>query len=100
MALESPLKKDVLKARRDIELLNRKYNMYFSGADEDMPREFRKQLGILIDKIKAATAIASSTADKFLANSVIAQFQINAAKWDKTLKLIEDGRLVIPKKRD
>lgn len=100
MALESPLKKDTAKARQEIEKLNRRYNMYFSGAEKDNPRDLRKQLNTLVDKIKTAAASSASTADKFLASSVVSQYQITAAKWDKTLKLIEEGKLVIPKKRD
>lgn len=100
MALESPLKKDVEKAGRDIEALNRLYNVYFSGAEEDPPREQRKALDNLVAKIKTMVATATNSADKFQANTLVSRYQSSCVKWDKTLRGIEAGTIPRPKKRE
>jgi len=99
MALVSPLKKDVEKAAKDIDNLNRLYNIYFSGAEDDPPANERKALDSLIAQIKAQVAKPSNSADKFQANSVVSRFQVICGKWDKTLRAIESGTIVRPKKR-
>lgn len=100
MALESPLKKDINKASKDLDTLHRTYNVYFSGAEEDPPRAERKALDTLILKIKSQMAMASNSADKFQANTLISRYQSTAARWDKTLRGIEAGTIVLPKKRE
>lgn len=100
MALESPLKKDVDKASRDLDALNRLYNVYFQGGEEDPPRNERKALDNLIVKIKQAVAMASNASDKFQANSLVTRYQSMCSKWDKHLRGIEAGTIPRPKKRD
>jgi hypothetical protein len=100
MALESPLKKDVEKAGRDLDALHRLYNVYFSGAEEDPPRTERRALESLIAKIKSQLATATNSSDKFQANTLISRFQSTAARWDKTLRGIEAGTIARPKKRE
>lgn len=100
MALESPLKKDVEKASRDLDILHRMYNVYFQGAEEDPPRNERKALDTLIAKIKTQVAGVANASDKFQANTLIARYQTTANRWDKTLRGIENGSIVRPKKRD
>lgn len=100
MALESPLKKDTEKASRDIDALNRLYNVYFQGGEDDPPREQRKQLDNLISKIKTQVATSSNASDRFQANSVVAKFQVISAKWDKHIRGIENGSIPRPKKRE
>ncbi|MCO5142421.1 MAG: hypothetical protein M9962_04955 [Oligoflexia bacterium] len=100
MALESPLKKEVDKATRDLEALNRKYNIYFQGGEEDPPRQERTQLDNLVTKIKGALATASNSSEKFHANTFISKYQSFCGKWDRTLKGIETGQINRPKKRD
>lgn len=99
MALESALKKDVDKANRDLDALHRMYNVYFSGAEEDPPRNERKALEMLVAKIKSQIAMASNSGDKFQANTFISRYQSTAARWDKTLRGIESGTIVLPPKR-
>ncbi len=100
MALESPLKKDVEKANRELDVLNRLYNVYFQGAEEDPPRQQRKQLDALVAKIKSQVASATNASDKFMANSFVSRFQTMAGKWDKHIKGIENGTIHRPKKRE
>lgn len=100
MALESPIKKDCEKAGKDIEALNRLYNIYFQGGEEDPPRPQRKALDQLVDKIKQQLVTANNAQDKFLANSVINRFRTMTAKWDRHLAGIENGTIIRPKKRE
>lgn len=100
MALESPLKKDINKAAKDLDALHRIYNVYFSGAEEDPPRAERKALDMLILKIKSQLAMASNSADKFQANAIVSRYQSISGRWDKTLRGIEAGTIVLPKKRE
>lgn len=99
MALISPLKKDMDAANREIDALNRVYNVYFQGGEEDPPRAKRKALDALIEKIKAALATATNAADKFQANTLIARHRTMAARWDKHLRGIENGTIIRPKNR-
>lgn len=96
----SPLKKDVEKASRDLESLNRLYNVYFSGAEEEPPRNERKTLDTLVAKIKTMVATATNSADKFQANTLVSRYQSSCTKWDKTLRGIEAGTIPRPKKRE
>lgn len=100
MALISPLKQDVEKAGRDIDALNRLYNVYFQGGEEDPPKPQRVALDNLITKIKSGMAIASNASDKFQANALISRYQTMKTKWDKTLRAIETGQIPKPKKRE
>lgn len=99
MALESPLKKDAEKASREIDSLNRIYNVYFQGGEEDPPRAQRAALEALINKIKVAVNTTNSATDRFLVNSVVSRYQAISGKWDKTLRGIEAGTINRPKKR-
>lgn len=100
MALISPLRKDMEKANRDIDALNRLYNVYFMGGEEDPPRAQRKALDAMIEKIKAALTTASNAADKFQANTLISRYRTMCARWDKQLRGIENGTIVRPKNRE
>lgn len=100
MALESAIKKEVDKATREVEALNRLYNVYFQGGEDDPPRSQRTALENAINKIKSQVAIATNAADKFQANALVSRFQTMAAKWDKTLRGIESGTIPRPKKRE
>ena len=100
MALISPFKADIDKATRDLETLNRLYNVYFQGGEEDPPREQRRALDGLIDKIKNQTATATNASDKFQANSLYSRYRTMAAKWDKHINGILNGSIPIPKKRE
>jgi hypothetical protein len=99
MALESPLKKDAEKAGREIDALNRAYNVYFQGGEDDPPRDQRKQLDGLIAKLKSQVAIATNASDKFLANAVVSRFQVISSKWDKHIRGIENGTIIRPSNR-
>ena len=99
MALESALKKDVEKASRDLEALNRLYNVYFSGGEEDPPLEVRKALDQLVAKIKAQVATSTNSGDRFQANSLVAKYQLYSSKWDRMLRGIENGTIAKPQKR-
>jgi hypothetical protein len=100
MALESPIKKDVEKAGRDLDGLQRLYNVYFQGAEEDPPHEQRRALDNLIAKIKSQIALATNASDKFQANALVNRYQSMAARWDRMLRGIEDGTIIRPKKRE
>ena len=100
MALISPFKKDLDKASREIDLLHRLYNVYFTGGEEDPPRAQRKLLETLIAKIKTQANTLSNAADKFAANSLVSKYQAHVVRWDKTLRLIENGTIPKPKKRE
>lgn len=100
MSLESPLKKDVTKALRDLDALQRIYNVYFGGGEEDPPKTQRKQLDDLINKIKTQIASANNASDKFQANGLVSRYQTMAGRWDKMLRAVEAGTLVLPKKRE
>ncbi|MGE3261426.1 MAG: hypothetical protein AB7K68_06585 [Bacteriovoracia bacterium] len=50
-------------------------------------------------KIKAQVPSASNSGDRFQANALTAKFQLLSGKWDKTLRAIEAGTVVLPKKR-
>ncbi len=99
MALENPLKKDVEKAGRDIDALNRLYNVYFQGGEEDPPRNERKALDSLVANIRAQVATSNNAADKFQANSLYTRYQSMTGKWDKQVRAIENGTAMRPKKR-
>lgn len=99
MALESAIKKDVEKASRDLEALNRLYNVYFSGGEEDPPIEARKALDQLFAKIKSQVATSTNSGDRFQANSLVSKYQLYSSKWDRTLRGIENGTIAKPQKR-
>lgn len=99
MALESPLKKELDKASISLDHLQRLYNVYFQGGEEDPPRKERKDLDTLIGEIKSKAVVASNTADKFRANALVARYQSLTNKWDKHLRAIDNGILPRPKKR-
>ena len=96
----SPLKADVEKATRELEALNRLYNVYFQGGEEDPPRTQRKSLEALVAKIKSQLPMTSNAGDKFQANALHARYQSMSAKWDKHLNGIEAGTIPIPKNRE
>lgn len=100
MALESALKKDVDKASRELDALQRLYNVYFQGGEEDPPRQDRRNLDATILKIKSAVAMANNASEKFQANALVNRYQSMTARWDKTLRGIEDGSIPRPKKRE
>lgn len=100
MALESPLKKEVDRAAKEIEVLNRKYNVYFQGGEDDPPRHDRSHLDTIIAKIKTSIATSANSSDKFHANTLISKYQTISAKWDRTLRGIETGQIKRPKKRE
>jgi hypothetical protein len=100
MALVSPIKKDVEKAARDIDALNRLYNVYFQGGEEDPPRRERKELDSLVVKIKSLLAASGNASDKFQANTLISRYQTMAARWDKLIRNIENGTTTRPKRRE
>ncbi|MGZ3652611.1 MAG: hypothetical protein ACXVB9_11695 [Bdellovibrionota bacterium] len=100
MALISPLKADIDKATRELEALTRLYNVYFQGGEEDPPRQQRKSLDAIVAKIKSQMPMASNAGDKFQANALYSRYQTMAAKWDKHLRGIEAGTIVIPKNRE
>lgn len=100
MALISPLKADVEKATRELEALNRLYNVYFQGGEDDPPRLQRKSLDTLIDKIKTQIATATNAGDKFQGNALYTRYQSLAGKWDKHLRGIENGTIARPKNRE
>ncbi len=100
MALISPLKADIEKANRDIDALNRLYNVYFQGGEEDPPRMERKNLDNLIVKIKSQIAISSNAGDRFQGNSLYTRYQSMAGKWDKHIRGIENGSIIRPKNRE
>jgi len=99
MALVSPLKQDIDKATRDVETMQRLYNVYFQGGADDAPKQQRVALDQLIQKIKSAVAVSSNTTDKFAATTLVNRYQMLKAKWDKTLNDIQTGVIPKPKKR-
>lgn len=99
MALVSPLKQDIDKATRDVEMMQRLYNVYFQGGEDDPPKAQRAALDQLIQKIKSAVATSSNTTDKFAATTLVNRFELLKAKWDKGLRDIETGVVPKPKKR-
>jgi hypothetical protein len=100
MALISPIKADIDKATRELEALNRLYNVYFQGGEEDPPRPQRKSLDTLIDKIKAQIPQSPNAGDKFQANAIYNRYKTLTTKWDKHLRGIEAGTIVVPKNRE
>jgi len=100
MALISPLKADVEKATREIEALNRFYNIYFQGGEEDPPRQERKSLDALVAKIKTQIATATNAGDKFQANALYTRYLTMCTKWDKHIRGIENGTIIRPKNRE
>ncbi len=100
MALVSPLKADVEKATRDLDALNRLYNVYFQGGEDDPPRQQRKALDTIVEKIKGQIAIATNASDKFQANSLYTRYRTMTTKWDKHLRGIENGTIARPTNRD
>lgn len=100
MAIESPLKKDVLEAGKLLDALQRLYNVYFQGGEDEPPRNERKKLDTLIQKIKTLISTSTNGADKFQANSLINRYHVMAGKWDKHLRGIENGTISVPKRRD
>ena len=99
MAAQNSIKKDLENAGRQIDALNRLYNVYFQGGEDDPPRPQRQALDNIIVTIKSQLPSLPNASDKFQANSVISRYQIVTAKWDKTLRGIEQGTIVRPKKR-
>lgn len=100
MALESPIKKEIDKATRDLESLQRLYNVYFQGGEEDPPRQERRALDSTLAKIKSQLPMISNAADRFQANALLNRYNSLAARWDKTLRGIEEGSIPRPKKRE
>lgn len=97
--MEPPLKKDVDQALKEIEILNRLYNQFFSGAEDEPPREKRRSLDTLMLSIKSAVATTTNASAKFAANAAVAKYHTHTAKWDKQMKMLEQGLYVRPPKR-
>ncbi len=100
MSLESPLKKDIIKATKDLETVQRLFSVYFQGGIDAPPLSERKQLEALIAKIRSVLNQSSNASDKFLGNSLLTRHQGFAIKWDKTLNSILNGTIPAPKKRE
>ncbi|RZA08807.1 MAG: hypothetical protein EOP11_03730 [Proteobacteria bacterium] len=99
MALVSPLKQDIDKAARDMEMLQRLYTIYFAGGEDDPPKPQRAAFEQLMAKVKSQAAISSNTTDKFAANTLVNRYQVLKVRWDKTMRDIETGVIPKPKKR-
>jgi hypothetical protein len=100
MALVTPLKQDVEKALRDLDGLQRLFNVYFQGGEEDPPLPQRRALESLMAKIQSQMALSTNASDKFQANALFTRYKSMSARWDKTLRAIETGQIPRPKKRD
>ena len=100
MALISELKKLIDKSAKDLDHLQRMYNVFLQGGEEDPPRELHRALDAAIQKIKSQSAIAVNAGDKFQANTLVNRYQTLNTKWTKTLRGIEDGTIAKPRKRD
>jgi hypothetical protein len=100
MALVSPIKKEVEKAAHDIDVLNRLYNVYFQGGEDDPPRKERQALDSLVAKIKSLLATSGNASDKFQANTLVSRYQSMAGRWDRIIRNIENGTTIRPKKRE
>ena len=83
-----------------MEGLNRLYNVYFQGGEDEPPRQQRKSLDALVEKIKTQLATATNAGDKFQANNLYTRYRTMAAKWDKHLRGIENGTIIRPKNRE
>ncbi|MGZ3694412.1 MAG: hypothetical protein ACXWQO_09525 [Bdellovibrionota bacterium] len=99
MALENPIKKDLDKVAKDLEALQRLYNVYFGGGEEEPPTNQRRALDSLIAKIKAQVPSLTNSGDRFAANALTSKYQVYSSKWDKTLRAIEAGTIVLPRMR-
>lgn len=100
MAIESPIKKDVAAATKIMDALQRLYNVYFQGGEDEPPRAQRKELDTLIAKLKTAQATATNAGDRFSITSLVNRYQSMSNRWDKHLRGIENGTIPIPKRRD
>jgi hypothetical protein len=99
MALENPFKKELEKAGKDLDQLQRLYNVYFGGGEEEPPNIQRRNFDQLIAKIKAQVPSLVNSGDRFAANALTSKYQVYSSKWDKTLRAIEAGTVVLPKTR-
>lgn len=67
------------------------YNQYFAGAEKLPPIERRKQLDQSIAQLQSAQK--AMTADRFRANGTVARWKAYSDRWDRQLKLLEQGKI-------
>jgi len=75
-----------------LEMLDRKFNAYFSGQEKISPvRVLEKLKGDVMQLTRARDRTASSS-QRFFVNSFVQRFTAYRTKWEKMLKDIEEGR--------
>lgn len=79
-----------------IDQIQNLYNMYVAGLERLPPTSQRKQLDDVVTKIMASPK--PTPALLFRVNQFNAKFSLYREKWDKLMKDIEAGRVVIRRK--
>ena len=86
-------KEKVSKLNERLELLDRKFNLYFSGQDRIPPvQEFEKLKREILLLSRERDRVTSSGI-RFYLNNFLQRFGSYRTKWEKTLKALEEGRV-------
>ena len=93
------IKKTIAEFNVRINMLDRKFTLYFSGLEKNPPiKEFEKFKSEVTRCLQIKNALMS-VSTRFFVNSFKNHFASYRTKWEKTLKAIEDGRFN-PGKKD
>lgn len=87
----------ISKAEIMIDQVQNLYHMYTSGLERLPPITQRKLLDDLATKILAAPKLSASAS--FRANSFTTKMQTYRDKWDKIMRDVESGKIVIQRKK-
>lgn len=85
----------IQKADSLIEQVNNLYGMYVAGVERAAPIERRKQLEQVM--LSLQSTMKNSPAALFRYNGVLAKYSSHKDKWERLLKDIESGKVVIRK---
>jgi len=81
----------IRRAEPMVEQVNQAYNKYFLGLEFKAPTDLRKMLDNLIDKLDGTAKTLPIY--QFRYDSVRARYMVHKARWDKTMRDLEDGRI-------
>lgn len=86
----------IKKAEVLMEQIQNLYNMYVAGMERIPPNTHRKQLEDIVFRINDAAKTSASL--KFRAQQFHAKYQMYKDKWERLIKDIESGKVVLKKR--
>jgi hypothetical protein len=84
------LERELDQLENSLNLLKREYEIFFSGAVKQAPRESKKRLEKTIQRYTSMQGL--SYAQRFRFNSLVARFNSYMDLWNKQMRYKEEGR--------